>query len=145
MGGLSRVRTPGGAGAGAPRPYKCQVILLAVMCFYGGRKEANKTRPLRLAEREPPRAQHPPELRETSSWEGFPILSAVQFSSVAQSCLTLWDPMDCSTPGLLVYHQLPELAQTHVHRVSEAIQPSHLLLSPSPPAFNLSQHGGLFQ
>ena len=66
-------------------------------------------------------------------------------SSVAQSCLTLCNPMDCSTPGLPVHRQLLELAQTHVHRVSDAIQPSHLLLSPSPPAFNLSQHQGFFQ
>ena len=66
------------------------------------------------------------------------------FSSVAQSCPTLCDPMDCSTPGFPVHHQLPELIQTHVHRVSDAIQPSHPLSSPSPPAFNLSQHQGLF-
>jgi len=66
--------------------------------------------------------------------------ASVQFSSVAQSCLTLCDPMDCSMPGLPVYHQLLELAQTHVHRVSDATQPSHPLSSPSPPAFNLSQH-----
>ena len=67
----------------------------------------------------------------------------VQFSSVAQSCPTLCDPKDCGTPGFPVHHQLPELAQTHVHRVSDAIQPSHPLSSPSPPAFNLSQcsHG----
>ena len=65
--------------------------------------------------------------------------------SVAQSCPTHRDPMDCSTPGLPVHHQLPELTQTHVHRVSDAIQPSHPLLSPSPPAFNLSQHQGLFK
>jgi len=64
--------------------------------------------------------------------------SSVQFSSVAQSCPTLWDPMDCSTPGLPVHHQLPEFTQTHVRWVSDAIQPSHPLLSPSPPAFNLS-------
>ena len=68
----------------------------------------------------------------------------LQFSSVAQSCLTLSDPMDCSTPGFPVHHQLPELAQAHVHRVSDAIQPSYLS-SPSPPAFNLSQLQGLFQ
>ena len=55
------------------------------------------------------------------------------------------DPMDCSTPGFPVHHQLPELAQNHVHRVGDAIQPRHPLLSPSPPAFNLSQHQGLFQ
>ena len=68
-----------------------------------------------------------------------------QFSSVTQLCLTLCDPMDCSTPDLPVHHQLPELAQTHVHRVSDTIQPSHPLSSPSPPAFRLSQHQGLFQ
>ena len=66
-------------------------------------------------------------------------------SSVAQSCLTLWDPMDCSTPGLPVHHPLPEFTQTHVHRVSDAIQPSDPLSSPSLPAFSLSQHQGLFQ
>ena len=59
---------------------------------------------------------------------------SVQFSSVTQSCPTLCDPMDCSTPGLPVHHQLPEFNQTHVHQVSDAIQPSHPLLSPSPPA-----------
>ena len=68
-----------------------------------------------------------------------------QFSSVTQSCPTLLDPMDCSTPGLPIHYQLLELAQTHVHWVSDAIQPSHPLLSPFPPAFNLSQHQGLFQ
>ena len=67
------------------------------------------------------------------------------FSSVTQSCLTLCDPMDCSTPGFPVYQQLPELASTHVHWVSDAIQPIHPLSFPSPPAFNLSQHQGLFQ
>ena len=72
-------------------------------------------------------------------------LNSVQFSSVAQSCPTLCDPMNRSMPGLSVHHQLPEFTQTHVHRVGDAIQPSHPLLSPSPPAFNLSQHQGLFQ
>ena len=66
------------------------------------------------------------------------------FCSVTQSCPTLCDPMDCSTPGLPVLHRLPGLAQTHVHRVGDAIQPSQPLSSPSPPAFNLSQHLGLF-
>ena len=65
--------------------------------------------------------------------------------SVAQSCLTLCDPVDCSTPGFPVHHQLPELAQTCVHWVSDAIQRPHPLLSPSPPALNLSQPQGLFQ
>ena len=69
----------------------------------------------------------------------------LQFSSVAQSCLTLCDPMDCSTPGFPVHHQLLEPTQTHVHQVGDAIQPFHPLSSPSPPAFNLSQHQGLFQ
>ena len=64
----------------------------------------------------------------------------VQFSSAAQSCLTLCDPVNCSTPGLPVHHQLPEFTHTHVHRVGDAIQPSHPLSSPSPPAFTLSQH-----
>ena len=66
-----------------------------------------------------------------------------QFSSVAQSCLTLCDPMNHSTPGLPVHYQLLEFTQTHVHRVSDAIQPSHPLLSPSPPAPNPSQHQSL--
>ena len=71
--------------------------------------------------------------------------SSVQFSSVAQSCLTLCDPMNHSTPGLPVHHQLPEFTQTHVHWVSDAIQTSHPLSSPSPPALNPSQHQSLFQ
>ena len=65
---------------------------------------------------------------------------AIQFSSVAQSCPTLCDPMNHSTPGLPVHHQLPEFTQTHVQQVSDAIQPSHPLSSPSPPAPNPSQH-----
>ena len=68
-----------------------------------------------------------------------------RFSSVAQSCMTLCNPMNRSTPGLPVHHQLLESTQTHVHRVSDAIQPSHPLSSPSPPTFNLSQHQGLFK
>ena len=72
------------------------------------------------------------------------IHSFFQFSSIAQSCLTLCDPMDCSTTGFLVHLQLQELTQTHVHRVGDAIQPSHPLSSPSP-AFNFSQHQGLCQ
>ena len=71
--------------------------------------------------------------------------SSVQFSSVAQSCPTLGNPMDCSTSGFPVHHRLPELAQTHVYRIGDALQPSHPLLSPSSPTFNLSQHQDLFQ
>ena len=73
------------------------------------------------------------------------VFSSVQFSSLAQSCLTLYDPMNRKTPGLPVHHQLPEFTQTHVHQVSDAIQPSHPLSSPSPPAPNPSQHQSLFQ
>ena len=69
----------------------------------------------------------------------------IPFSSVAQSCLTVCDPMNRSMPGLPVHHHLPEFTQTHVHRVRDAIQPSHHLLSPSPPALNPSQHQSLFQ
>ena len=72
-------------------------------------------------------------------------LSSVQFSSVTQSCPTLCDPMNCSTPGLPVHHQLPEFTQTHIHRVHDAIQPSHPLSPPSSPAPNPSQHQSLFQ
>ena len=68
-----------------------------------------------------------------------------QIRSVAQLCQTLCDPMNCSTPGLPVHHQLPEFTQTHVHWIGDAIQPSHPLSSPSSPTFNLSQHQGLFK
>ena len=73
------------------------------------------------------------------------VCVCVQFSSVTQSCPTPCDPMNRSTPGLPVHHQLLEFTQTHVHRVSDAIQPSHPLSSPSPPAPNPSQHQSLFQ
>ena len=73
------------------------------------------------------------------------VVTWVQFSSAAQSCPTLCDPMGCSTPGLPVHHQLLECTQTHVHLVGDTIQPSHPLSSPSPPALNLSQHQCLFQ
>ena len=69
----------------------------------------------------------------------------LQFSSVTQSCPTLCDSMDCRAPGLPVHHQLPEFTQTHVHWISDAIQPSHPLSSPSPPSLNLSQHQRLFK
>ena len=81
----------------------------------------------------------------TTACQSHQVLFSVHFSSVTQSSPTLYDPMDCSTPGLPVHHQLPELTQTPVHWVGDAIQPSHFLSSPSPPAFNLSQHQGLFK
>ena len=79
------------------------------------------------------------------SWLHYLLVLSVQFSSVSQSCPTLCDPMNRSTPGLPVHHQLPEFTETHVHRVGDAIQPSHPLLSPSPPAPSPSQHHSLFQ
>ena len=75
-------------------------------------------------------------------WKGSLVLSSVQSLSRVRLFVT---PMDCSTPGLPVHHQLSELAQTHVHQVGDAIQPSHPLSLPSPPAFNISQHQGLFR
>ena len=85
-----------------------------------------------------------PGREEMSGGEEYSKLDhRAQLSSVTQSCPTLCDPMDCSTPGLPVHHQLLEFTQTHVHRVGEVIQPSHPLSSPSPPALNLSQHQGL--
>ena len=81
-------------------------------------------------------------LRELKSWH---LVPSVQISSVAQLCPTLCDPMNHSTPGFPVHRQLPEFAQTHIHRVSDAIQPPHPLLSPSPPTPNPSQHQSLFQ
>ena len=86
------------------------------------------------------------ELSKAPSWRISLVgRGSVQFSSVAQSRPTLCDPTDCSTPGFPVHHQFSELTPTHVHRVSDAIQPSHSLLPPSPPALNLSQHQGIFQ
>ena len=84
-------------------------------------------------------------LANSHTFTRFLTSRAYQFSSVAQSCLTLCDPMNRSMPGLPVHHQLPEFTQIHVHQVSDAIQPSHPLSSPSPPAPNSSQHQRLFQ
>ena len=78
-------------------------------------------------------------------WKEIKWERLVQFSSVTQSCPTLCDPMNYSTPGLPIHHQLLESTQTHVHCASDAIQPSHPLLSPSPPALNLSQHQDIFK
>ena len=84
-------------------------------------------------------------LKQDSVWKPLFFLHSVQFSSVAQLCPTLCNPVNRSTPGLSVHHQLPEFTQTHVHWVGDAIQPSHPLSSPSPPAPNPSQHQSLFQ
>ena len=93
---------------------------------------------------------HKPLVAQLCRWENrgtgrLNLLSMVLLFSVAKSCLILCDPMDCRMPGFPVLHYLPEFAQTHVHWVDDAIQPSCPLLSPSPPAFNLSQHQSLFQ
>jgi len=91
---------------------------------------------------------HQPHKGWSASKEGdvmYMVGLEVQFSSVAQSCPTLCDSVDCSIPGFPVHHQLLALTQTHVHRFGDAIQPSHPLSSPSPASFNLSQHQGLFQ
>ena len=90
-----------------------------------------------LPERVWPLTKPSPQPLRSSKYE-----ESVQFSL---SVMSLCHPVDCSTPGFPVHHQLPELAQTHVHCVGDAIQPSHPLSSPSPPALNLSQHQGLFQ
>ena len=84
-----------------------------------------------------------PQLEKACAQQHRP--STAQFSSVAQSCLALCDPMDCSAPGLPAHQQLPKFTWTHVHWVGDAIQPSHPLSSPSPPTFNPSQHQGLFK
>ena len=90
--------------------------------------------------------ENPMDGSQTQSWlSDFTHSNQVQFSSVSQSCPTLCDPMNRSTPGLHIHHQLPESTQTHAHRVGNIIQPSHLLSSPSPPAPNPSQHQDLFQ
>ena len=81
----------------------------------------------------------------SGTWDHSLKMTSTKFSSVAQLCPTLCDPMNRSTPGLPVHHQLPEFTQTHVHWVSDAIQPSHPLSSPSLPTFNLSQHQDLFK
>ena len=84
------------------------------------------------------------KLKDAYSLEGKLGPTSVQFSSVTQSCPALCNPMKRSMPGLPVHHQLPQFTQTHAHRVGDAIQPSHPLLPPSPPAPNPSQHQGLF-
>ena len=87
----------------------------------------------------------PPPFSEPQIMGCLILVSSVQLSSVAQSCPTFRDPMNHSTQGLPVHHQFPEFTQTHVHRVRDAMQPSHPLLSPFPPAPNPSQHQSLFQ
>ena len=110
-----------------------------------GRKQRGTKGPLDEGEkRTVEKADLKLNIQKTKIMTSGPIRSD-QIRSVAQSCPTLCDPMNRSTPGLPVHHQLPEFTQTHVHRVCDAIQPSHPLSSPSPPALNPSQHQSLFQ
>ena len=104
-------------------------------CDSWGRKELDTTEQLNWTELE----------HLCKIWQKTRVINFHQFNSVTQSCPTPCDHMDCSTPGFLDHHQLLELAQTDVHWVSDAIQPSHPLPCPFPPAFNLSQHRGVFQ
>jgi len=106
-------------------------------------KDELKSLLMRVKE-ESEKADLKPNIQKTKIMAFSPI-SSVQFSSVAQSCPTLCDPVNCSTPGLPVHHQLLEFTQTYIHQVGDAIQPSHPLSSPSPPAPNSSQHQSLFQ
>ena len=106
-------------------------------------KDELKSLLMRVKE-ESEKADLKPNIQKTKIMAFSPI-SSVQFSSVAQSCPTLCDPVNCSTPGLLVHHQLLEFTQTYIHQVGDAIQPSHPLSCPSPPAPNSSQHQSLFQ
>ena len=95
-----------------------------------------------------PNSQTNPTILIRTQWKGLQGMTKSSLSfwcSVTQLCLTLWDLMDCSTPGFPVLHYLPEFAQNHIHWANNAIQPSHPLSPPSSPAFNLFQHQGLFQ
>ena len=87
----------------------------------------------------------PPLSYHTHVYIGKYILQKCFSSVQSLSCVGLYHQMDCSTPGFPIHHQLSEIAQTHIHPISDAIQPSHSLSSPSPPTFNISQHQGLFQ
>ena len=124
---------------------KQEGLLMILTPFYRRGNEG-----LRLAKCQRSTGCCPRTSHNASRWWSWTLSSGLsvwnaQFSSVTQSCLTLCDPIDCSTPDFPVYYQLPEFTQTHVHRVGDAIQSSHPLLSPSPPTFKLSQHQGLFQ
>ena len=123
-----------------------------------GQKEKKKTFHLNELDK---MTSHKDKKKKKKWWGGVKLITKIYFGEkdgfywtyilsdqirlVAQSCPTLCDPMNRSTPGLPVHHQLPEFTQTHVHWVSDAIQPSHTLSSPSPPAPNPSQHQSLFQ
>ena len=131
---------------------KCDCLCFACLCAYGlvfDEKFSSDTLTVvtqdhfPLVKQERKKKECFQKLKKDGTYGFFLVF---QFSSVAQSCPTLCDPMNCSMPGLPgVLHHLPEFTQTHVHRVTDAIQPSHPLLSPTPPAPNPSQHQSLFQ
>ena len=112
---------------------------------WGKSADSNQLSQVRRERKHRPESSSAPVWRPTAQEDPSRKKRSHQFSSVTQSCPTLCNPMDCSTPGLPVHHQLPEFTQTHVHPFSDAIQPSHPLSSPSPPAPNPSQHQSLFQ
>ena len=118
----------------------CPLFLMCKENILGIKKHVNSTNNIEIFTHLMLSSMHP-DLRDFL----FVKVECIQFSSVSQSCPTLCDPMNRSTPGLSVHHQLLEFTQTHVHWVSDAIQPSHPLSSPSPSALNLSQHQGLFK
>ena len=127
-------------------PWECPSGQGGLQCLNTGRGVSNPQWGLRALPAHPSAAAEPQlKARRLSSTGRAQVLMALPVSSVTQSCPTFCNPMDCSTPVLPVHHQYPEPAQTHAHQVSDAIQPSHPLSPPSPPAFNLSQHQGLFQ
>ena len=140
--GLGR---PPGAGNGNPIQYSC----LENSMDRGAWQATQSTGPRRVGHDWATKHtdKNPEEFRELNNLPEVTSRTKIcnEFSSVTQSCPTLCDPMNHSTPGLPVHHQLPEFTQTHVHQVSDAIQPSHPLPSPSPPAPNPSQHQSLFQ
>ena len=145
-----RVSTPGGGGTPEPTICKPQADFIRNVEGRGSSpgNSASLSRhapPPTLGQSPTPGITHTPEREDGTLKRTLLCTNPGLFSSVAQSYPPLCDPMDCSTPGLPLHQQLAELTQTHVHWVGNAIQPSHPLSSPSPPAFNLSQHQGIFQ
>ena len=143
-------RSPGG-GQGNPLQYSCQENPHEQSSLVGyspwGCKESDTTEQLSTAHvlAIPKPLSLKSRIEQISKHIVHNFVVIVYLLSSVQLYLTLCDPMDCSTPDFPVHHQLPELAQIHVHQVGDAIQPSYPLSSPSPPAFSLSQHQGLFQ
>ena len=133
----------------ADRNYSCQVMIVRfghIPCYLtrDPPEECRKMEILSYLNQEP-EGDFLLTILSADIPEHFTFFSSVPFISVTQSCLTLCNPIDCSMLGFPIHHQLPQLAQTHVHQIGDAIQPSDPLSSSSPSAFNLSQHQDLFQ